>query len=157
MSGLKLKLLKAALAAKVKGTYELEDLIPLFPEGMATAEQGNILQSLHEVVIAPGVLFQVSEDAGVKHYKITRLAVAVAVAAKPGNDQSNKLTMTLPAAVMAALEAAGKPLDMTGQEWLKHQVIAAYTQEAGVHMKLEKVTVAADPNQLTLGFEANKA
>lgn len=58
--------------------------------------------------------------------------------------------MTLPSAVMAALEAAGQPLGMTGREWLKHYTIAAHTQEAGVRMKLEKVLLAADPNQLTL-------
>jgi len=68
------------------------------------------------------------------------------------SEPSNKLTMTLPAVVMAALEAKGKPLDMTGQEYLKHQVIAAYTQEAGVQLNLEPVVVAADPNQLILGL-----
>jgi hypothetical protein len=148
-----MKELKAALAAKLTGTYELAELAPLFPQEMPTEQRGRILHSLNLLFVAPGVLFSVHEEDGAKYYEIQRIATAP----KAESDQSTKLTMTLPSVVVAALHAKGEPLGMTGQEWLKHYTIAAYTQEAGVHTKLEKVIVVADLNQVTLGFEANKA
>lgn len=59
---------------------------------------------------------------------------------EPTKESSNKITMTLPPVVMASLEAQGAPLDMSGGEWLKHQVIAAYTQREGVVLNLQHVT-----------------
>lgn len=55
-------------------------------------------------------------------------------------ESSNKITMTLPPVVMASLEAQGATLDMSGGEWLKHQVIAAFTQREGVAINLYRVS-----------------
>ena len=65
---------------------------------------------------------------------------------------SNKLTMTLPRAVMAALAAAGEPLEMTGQEYLKHQVIAALTQREGVLLNLTAAPRDRAPGHPELGL-----
>lgn len=69
-------------------------------------------------------------------------------------EETNKLSMTLPPAVMAALKAEGMPLEMTPGEWLKHQVIAAYTQAGGVQINLMKVAAMKDNHpELALGLE----
>ena len=69
-------------------------------------------------------------------------------------EDTNKLSMTLPPAVMAALKAEGTLLDMSAGEWLKHQTIAAYTQPSGVMMKLMRVATAKDNHpELALGME----
>lgn len=52
---------------------------------------------------------------------------------------SNKITMTLPPAVMGSMKNEGEPLDMTAGEWAKHMLIAAYTQPDGVHLNLRPV------------------
>jgi hypothetical protein len=54
-------------------------------------------------------------------------------------EDSNKISMTLPPCVIAAMKAEGEGLDMTAGEWAKHQLIAAYTQPGGVAIKLRPV------------------
>ncbi len=68
-------------------------------------------------------------------------------------EDTNKLSMTLPPAVMAALKAEGTALDMSAGEWLKHQVIASYTQPAGVLMNLLRSAKQAKDNHPELPLE----
>jgi hypothetical protein len=65
-------------------------------------------------------------------------------------EESNKITMTLPPAVIAAMRAEGQPLDMSAGEWAKHHLIAAYTQPGGVTIKLRPVTMPESGDQLKL-------
>lgn len=55
---------------------------------------------------------------------------------EPTKETGNKIIMTLPPVAMTSLEAQGAPLAMSAGEWLKHQVIAAYTQREGVLITL---------------------
>jgi hypothetical protein len=61
--------------------------------------------------------------------------------------KSNKISMTLPTAVLAALDEQGAPLDMTGGEFLKFQVIMALQHPDGIHLKLERPKPKVDPAQ----------
>lgn len=77
-------------------------------------------------------------------------------ATTPTKEDSNKISMTLPPPVIAAMKAEGMPLEMTAGEWAKHQLIAAYTQPGGVAIKLKPVALPSDAMQpeLPLGGQA---
>jgi len=63
---------KAKLAAKGFGTYTLEELRDVFPHDMGDINCAIVLQSLHQVMIAPECRFEETEKGGVKRYMITR-------------------------------------------------------------------------------------
>lgn len=65
-------------------------------------------------------------------------------------NEKTRITITLPPPVMAALNAEGAPLAMSGGEWLKHKVTAAYTEPTGVAINLTPVTTAEDASQTLL-------
>jgi hypothetical protein len=64
--------------------------------------------------------------------------------------KSNKISMTLPGVVLAALDALGAPLEMTGQEYLKLQVLMAHQHPDGVHLNLPRMATKVDASQLEL-------
>lgn len=68
----------------------------------------------------------------------------------PTKEDSNKISMTLPPPVFAALEAEGKPFNMTAGEFAKSFFTMCYMHADGAHLKLKPVAKAADPNQLEL-------
>lgn len=68
-------------------------------------------------------------------------------AASAAKEDSNKISMTLPSAVMASLKGEGDQIDMSPGEWVKHHLIAAYTQPGGIHINLQAIAKAADPRQ----------
>lgn len=61
--------------------------------------------------------------------------------------KSVKVSFTLPKRLIAAAEAAGEPLGLDGGDYLKHFLLASYTQPDGVHLNLQPVTECADPAQ----------
>lgn len=75
-------------------------------------------------------------------------------AADSGERKRNKISLTLPSAVLAALDAEGDQLEMPGPEYLKHLVISAYTQPSGVSFKLKKAAPVNHPDQQELPLEA---
>lgn len=61
-----------------------------------------------------------------------------------------KITMTLPAVVVNAMDKKGWPFGMSGGEWLKQMAIAAYVTEGGVAFKLEPVELPQASPELPL-------
>lgn len=69
-------------------------------------------------------------------------------------EDSNKISMTLPPPVFAALEAEGKPFNMTAGEFAKSFFTMCFMHNDGAHLKLKAVAKPVDASQLTLSLEA---
>lgn len=61
--------------------------------------------------------------------------------------KSVKVSFTLPKRLIAAADVAGEPLGMDGGDYLKHFLLASYTQPDGVHLNLQPVPEGSDPAQ----------
>lgn len=68
-------------------------------------------------------------------------------------EASNKLTMTLPPVVIAALAESGKEFDMSAGEYWRQMAIMAYAHPEGIHIKLKRVVkdAAVGHPELPLG------
>jgi len=63
---------------------------------------------------------------------------------------NNKMTITLPRAVMTALERAGRPYDMSAPEYVKFALLCGLTQPEGMVLKLEMPPKLDDTSQPAL-------
>lgn len=71
---------------------------------------------------------------------------------------SKQLTITLPDIVAAAMEAKGKPFELTGGEWLKNRLIMSVQGcdvPLGLASHIPTSPMPAPPEQLELTSAAN--